>query len=263
MSDALPPLSPGKPGRLGIASAVEPAARPRLPPLPPRRLLVDRSRQRCQRQRDEWLSAATHGLAAVAAAAWAPVLLARALAAGWGAAAAACVFVAALVATFVASTGLHLARFDTPCRRRWGLVDRCAIYFLIAGTYTPVAGLNLPSPWNLAMLAGVWAVALAGMAANTVCYRQRASFQRLEPVNLLLYLGLGWIGPVAGAPLFGAAFSGAGLAWLACGGLFYTGGVAFYVWRRLPYHHTIWHLWVMAGAACHGWAIMAFALPAG
>ncbi|MDG4649062.1 hemolysin III family protein [Roseibacterium sp. SDUM158017] len=118
-------------------------------------------------------------------------------------------------------------------------LDQSAIYLKIAGTYTPFVVLFPGSP---GFLAAIWGVALAG--ASIIVFSAR----RRTVIALALYLGLGWAGVVWGQPLI-SGLSPAGMVLLTTGGLLYTGGVAFLLWHRLPFHNTIWHVFVLA-ATC-------------
>jgi hemolysin III len=99
------------------------------------------------------------------------------------------------------------------------------------------------------VLAGIWAVAIAG--ASLIVFSAR----RHTLVAIILYLGLGWAGYVLGQPLI-EGLSGAGAALLVTAGLLYTGGIAFLLWNRLPFHNTIWHVFVLA-ATCVCYAAIA------
>ena len=125
-------------------------------------------------------------------------------------------------------------------------LDQSAIYLKIAGTYTPFVVLFPGSP---GFLAGIWAVAIAG--ASLIVFSAR----RHTPVAIVLYLGLGWAGYALGQPLIDG-LSGAGAALLVTGGMLYTGGIAFLLWNRLPFHNTIWHVFVLA-ATCVCYAAIA------
>jgi hemolysin III len=128
-------------------------------------------------------------------------------------------------------------------------LDQSAIYFKIAGTYTPFVALFPGSP---GFLAGIWAVAIAG--ASLVVFSAR----RNTLVAIVLYLGLGWAGYALGHPLI-EGLSGAGAVLLVTAGLLYTGGIAFLLWHRLPFHNTIWHVFVLA-ATCVCYAAIALEL---
>ena len=124
--------------------------------------------------------------------------------------------------------------------REWLLrrLDHSAIYLKIAGTYTPF---TLVSGHGVALTIGVWGAALAGVALKLV------SPERFKWLALALYLGMGWAGIVAGGPMM-AALPGPVLALMVVGGSLYTLGVVFYLWRGLPFHYTIWHVFVLAAS---------------
>jgi hemolysin III len=128
-------------------------------------------------------------------------------------------------------------------------LDHAAIYLLIAGTYTPVALLALPGTAGWVLFAVVWTLAVLGIVAKTtVGFR----FPRL---STLLYLAMGWICVLVIQPL-SQNLTGAELAWLIGGGLVYTAGVPFYVWKTRRYTHAVWHLFVLGGVACHFAAVV-------
>ena len=113
--------------------------------------------------------------------------------------------------------------------------------------------MTLRRAWTLFGL--VWGLALFGVLLEAVA-RQRVRF-----LSVSLYLGLGWLVAIAVKPLLASVAAG-GLALLLLGGLAYTGGVVFYGWQRLPYHHAIWHVFVMAGSICHFFAVLFYVIPA-
>ena len=126
--------------------------------------------------------------------------------------------------------------------------DHAAIYAMIAGTYTPFTLLWLPPAWGWLFCAAVWSVAAVGIAIKLAWPR------RLERLSVALYLALGWsillvIGPIA------AALTVEGIMLLIAGGVLYSVGVVFHLWRRLRYQNAIWHGLVLAAAACHFAAI--------
>lgn len=133
------------------------------------------------------------------------------------------------------------------------LLDHAAIYLLIAGTYTPFALISLRGPWGYALLAAVWAIAIAGIALELRHVRNRV-------VAAVLYLGMGWIGIFAIKPLI-ANVEPAGLWLLLAGGLCYTLGVPFYLWKRLPFNHALWHVFVLAGSVFQFFSILLYVLP--
>lgn len=166
------------------------------------------------------------------------------------------VFGLSALAMFVTSVLYHAAsRPDLKLRLR--TLDHSAIYLLIAGTYTPFALVAMERPWGWTLFGAAWTLALFGIVAKTTI-----GF-RFPKLSLALYLGMGWMAVVAIKPLV-SSLSGAELAWLGAGGLSYTAGVPFYAWKTRRYTHAIWHLFVLAGVACHFVAVLSVVTaPAG
>jgi len=162
------------------------------------------------------------------------------------------VFSLALLAVYAASTAYHAAA-PGPGKILLQKVDHIAIFGLIAGTYTPFLLLNLRSEGGPALLAGIWVVAIGGMAWKGICADCAPRF------STGLYIVLGWIILVVVGRL-DAAMPDGGIHWLMAGGAAYSLGVVFYLWKRLPYHHAIWHLLVLAGSACHWVAVSRYSL---
>jgi hemolysin III len=128
-------------------------------------------------------------------------------------------------------------------------LDHSAIYLLIAGTYTPFALVAMEPVWGWTLFGVAWTLAVLGVIAkNTVGFRY-------PKLSVAMYVGMGWMAVVAIKPL-ADSLTGAQLAWMLAGGLFYTGGVPFYVWKSRRYTHAVWHLFVLAGAACHFVAVL-------
>jgi hemolysin III len=128
-------------------------------------------------------------------------------------------------------------------------LDHSAIYLLIAGTYTPFALVAMEPVWGWTLFGVAWTLAVLGVIAkNTVGFR----YPRL---SLAMYVGMGWMAVIAIKPL-ADSLTGGQLAWMLAGGLFYTGGVPFYIWKSKRYTHAVWHLFVLAGAACHFVAVL-------
>lgn len=158
-----------------------------------------------------------------------------------------------LVILYGASTLYH-AVTGPRVKEALRVFDHCAIFLLIAGTYTPFALIGLGGTWGWGLFATVWVLAVAGILLNLLMV------QRSRMLSVPLYLGMGWIGVIAGGELFRALETGA-LIGLLAGGLMYSGGVIFYKWRRLPYNHAVWHLFVLGGSACHFAAIAVYLAP--
>ena len=133
-------------------------------------------------------------------------------------------------------------------------IDHAVIYLLIAGTYTPFTLISLRGAWGWSLFGIVWSIAIAGMVMELLMK------QRIRWISVSLYLGLGWAIVIATKPLMASVATG-GLALLLLGGLAYTFGVIFYAWKRLAYHHAIWHVFVMAGSALHYFAILFYVIP--
>jgi hemolysin III len=144
-----------------------------------------------------------------------------------------------LVCLYAASTLYHGVRWPR-LRRAFLIFDHCAIYLLIAGTYTPFLLVNLRGGWGWSLFGVMWGLALAGVLF------QLRFVDHFPMVSTSLYVLMGWLGVIAIKPIL-AHVPADGLVWLLAGGLSYTVGVVFYAWKKLPYHHMIWHLFVMAG----------------
>lgn len=163
------------------------------------------------------------------------------------------IFGASLILLYLASTLYH--SIPAPrARKVLRLLDHIAIYLLIAGTYTPFLLVNLRGPWGWSLFALVWGVALTGILLKV------SPLGHKRGLSLTLYLALGWIILIAIKPLL-SYLDPVGIRLLVAGGLAYTGGVIFYGWQRLPYHHAIWHLFVLTGSGLHFFAVLLYVLP--
>lgn len=205
---------------------------------------------------EERANIVTHGIGVLAATTAAVLLIAAAARGGdpWRIATLS-VFGLTLVAVYSVSTLYHLAR----CPERklwWRKLDHAAIFLLIAGTYTPLMLVTLGGGWGWSLFGVVWGLAAVGLTLKVVC------FERFGWTQLGLTLTMGWLLMVAIGPVI-AAMTTPGLVWVAAGGLAYTGGVVFFLWDRLRYHHAIWHLFVLAGSFCHVMAMVTDVLPQG
>ena len=159
-----------------------------------------------------------------------------------------------LVLLYTSSTLYH--SFQSPrVKRVFHIIDHSSIYLLIAGSYTPFVLVNLRGGWGWSLFGIVWGIALAGIVVKTFFTG------RFKIASTILYLLMGWMIVVAIKPLAHAMPMG-GIAWLLAGGLAYTAGAVFYLWKNLPYHHAIWHLFVLAASICHYFAILLYVLPA-
>ena len=206
-------------------------------------------------RREEIANAITHGLGLVLSLIGLVALLRWAVMRGDRVhVATSAVFGISLVLTYAASTCFHSCR-RSRLRRRLLIADHIAIFFLIAGTYTPFAFIFFEGTLRVVILTVVWAMALGG-AVFKLFYTGR--YRKLETA---WYVAMGWLVLFTLKPLLAAA-GAACLSFLAAGGLLYTGGVVFFLWERLPYNHAIWHGFVIAGSAFHYAAVVLYVLPA-
>jgi len=165
------------------------------------------------------------------------------------------IFGATMVALYAASTMYH-ALTHGRAKGVFKLLDHGAIYLLIAGTYTPFCLNVLSGGWGWTLFGIGWGLAVLGIVYEVVL---RRPWKRL---SLIFYLGMGWLVAVAARPLSEALPTPA-LWLLALGGVSYTAGAVFYAWRGFPYHHAVWHLFVLGGTALHCLCIIRYVvLPA-
>jgi len=166
---------------------------------------------------------------------------------------ASCVYGASLISLFLASTlyhGLHAS----PRKHLFKLLDHCAIYLLIAGTYTPFLLVAMRTDTGWWLFGAIWSLATAGILTK-LWLRHR--YPRL---SLVSYLLMGWLIVIA-APQVADAIGANGMVWLIAGGVSYTVGALFYKAKRLSFNHAIWHLFVLAGGVCHFLAVVWYVLP--
>ncbi len=206
-----------------------------------------------QTQGEEIANTISHGLGLLLALAGLPVLLLHAAHVGGAIdVAGAAVFGSSTILLYLASTLYHAM----PQRiiKRWlRMMDHAAIYLLIAGTYTPIALGVLRGGWGWSLLGVIWGLALTGLVFKSM------PGLRFSRFSTWMYVAMGWLVIIAVRPLW-LHMAGAGLLWLFAGGLAYTVGVVFYALDdRLRYGHFIWHLFVLAGTACHFIAILLYA----
>ena len=170
------------------------------------------------------------------------------------------IFGLSLIALYAASALYHLLPLSAPGTARLRRVDHIAIFVLIAGTYTPFCLLALNGAWRVVLLGLIWGLALCGILLKLL----RMDAPRW--VSVALYLAMGWVAVVAAPALFRAMPAG-GVAWVLGGGLVYTAGALVYGLKRpnvLPGvfgFHELWHLFVLAGSACHFWAVLWYIAP--
>lgn len=210
------------------------------------------SHERHQSLGEEIANSISHGLGLLAALVATPFLLLEAFRRGptpfiVGAS----VFAATVVLLYLTSTIYHALPHGR-VKHGMQVVEHCAIFLLIAGTYTPFALGVLRGAWGWALLGLAWGLAAVGIGLKAV------AGVRYPAVSLMLYLGMGWLFALA-LPFLSFQLPLAGILWLVAGGLAYTAGVAFFAAKRLPYAHFVWHVFVLAGTACHFVAVLHYA----
>jgi len=200
---------------------------------------------------EEIANSITHGVGAVLSlAGLAALLVIGALRGGAARIASFSIYGTTLVLLHLASTLYH-ALVPPKAKRVFRILDHAAIYLVIAGTYTPFAVLGVSKPMGWIVLGSIWAVAITGVTLKSVF------IGRFAVMSTAAYVLMGW----AGVPMIRDLYRtlpSAAIAWLIGGGVAYTLGVVFYAWKRLPFAHMVWHLWVLAGACCHFVAVLTY-----
>ena len=199
---------------------------------------------------EEIASALTHGLGAAAALAGGAVLitLAALYGDGWQLSAA-IVFGITLLLLYVASTLYHAIQHPV-AKGRLKIFDHCAIYLLIAGTYTPFTLIGLRDTVGWWLFGTIWALAFFGVIFK-LFYTGR-----FQLISTSVYIAMGWLIVVAAKPAM-KALDPWTFGWLLGGGVAYTLGTFFYHRPKMPYSHAVWHMFVIAGSVCHYIAVMA------
>ncbi|MEQ1512258.1 MAG: hemolysin III family protein [Lysobacteraceae bacterium] len=205
---------------------------------------------------EEIASALTHGLGAAAALAGGAVLitLAALYGDGWQLSAA-IVFGITLLLLYVASTLYHAIQHPV-VKGRLKVFDHCAIYLLIAGTYTPFTLIGLRDTVGWWLFGTIWALAFFGVIFK-LFYTGR-----FQLISTLVYIAMGWLIVVAAKPAM-KALDPWTFGWLLGGGMAYTLGTFFYHRPKMQYSHAVWHMFVIAGSVCHYIAVMAQVVSGG
>lgn len=161
------------------------------------------------------------------------------------------IFGASVILLYAISSAYHAVSYK-PAKDVLHVMDHMAIYFLIAGSYTPFCLVTLrPEHPGLAWsVFGIeWGATIAGVLFKVT------TTGRFRLVSTLAYILMGWVAVIAIVPLV-KSLHGLGTMWLVLGGLLYTLGCIFYLWKRLPYSHPIWHLFVLVASICHFFCIL-------
>ena len=199
--------------------------------------------------REEIAHSITHGIGAVLAIAGLVLLIIHAASLGSARHVLSCVvFGASLILLYTASTLYHGIQNPT-LKKVFRIMDHSSIYLLIAGTYTPFTLLNLRGSWGWSLFGVVWGIALIGIIF------QFTALRKMKYLRLVLYITMGWTALVVIKPL-AASVPVRAFILIVAGGLAYTVGIIFYLWRKLPYHHAIWHLFVLSGSSLHYLAVL-------
>ncbi|WP_374361796.1 hemolysin III family protein [Pseudoduganella danionis] len=160
------------------------------------------------------------------------------------------VYAVTLLALYLISTLYHSLRGRAKQVLR--KMDHCAIYLLIAGSYTPFTLVSLRGPWGWSLFGVVWTLALVGIVQELLFARGA------RVLSLVIYVAMGWVAVIGASPLV-QALGWDGFAWLAAGGLVYTAGIAFFVTdHKWSHGHGVWHLFVLGGSACHYGAVLLY-----
>jgi len=163
------------------------------------------------------------------------------------------IYGSSMIVLFLASTLYHAIPYKR-AKRALKTFDHCAIYLLIAGSYTPFLLVSLRTPLAIGLMVVIWSIALFGIIMKL------AFVYRFKKLSLVTYLTMGWLSLIVIYQL-AMNLSVEGLTLLAAGGVIYSLGVIFYVAKRIPYNHAIWHGFVLAGCACHFFAIYLYVDP--
>ena len=163
------------------------------------------------------------------------------------------IFGVTLILLYTSSTLYH--SFQKPrVKQFFKIFDHSCIYLLIAGTYTPFLLVTLRGALGWTMFGVIWFLAFSGVVLKILFVH------RFKIISTIAYLLMGWIIILAIKPLVDSMPFG-GIIWLITGGLAYTLGVVFYAWKKLPFNHAIWHLFVLVGSMCHFFAVIFYVLP--
>jgi hemolysin III len=157
------------------------------------------------------------------------------------------VFGVSMIVLFSASTAYHLSPANSSWKRLFRLSDHVSIYLLIAGTYTPIMG-AIGTPWAHWTLAAVWILAAVGITLKVILW------DRFRASQIVFFLAMGWLAVVR-LDVVLEALPQPFFVLLLSGGVFYSVGTILYSLKKMPYHHAIWHLFVLGGAGSFFWGV--------
>ncbi|HZY79736.1 MAG TPA: hemolysin III family protein [Cyclobacteriaceae bacterium] len=207
---------------------------------------------RLQTVGEEIANAISHGIGVLAAIAVTPFLIIKAIPLGGGAITGAAIFGASMIILY-ASSAIYHSLPQCKAKTIFRLLDHAAIFLLIAGTYTPFTLSVLQGAWGWTLFGLIWGLAVVGIILKTVRMHGNSK------LSIGLYLAMGWLAVFAVRPLY-YSMPTWGLIWILAGGVMYSGGVLFFAYdHRMKFNHFIWHLFVLAGTACHVIAVFQYA----
>ncbi|PNR96672.1 hemolysin III family protein [Petrotoga sp. 9PWA.NaAc.5.4] len=162
------------------------------------------------------------------------------------------IYGSSLIILYLSSTLYHSFQ-NQKLKDLFEIFDHCAIYILIAGTYTPFTLIILKDKLGWILFSIVWALAAVGIVFKIFFVK------KFRILSTFLYIAMGWLVVFAMEPLI-ANLDPWGIFWLVAGGILYTLGTIFYIWRKIPYHHALWHLIVLAGSICHFFSVFFYVI---
>lgn len=210
------------------------------------------SQERAPSRGEEIANSVSHGAAFLAAVAACPVLIVSAARHDGAAGIVGKSIFAFTMMLLYLTSALYHTLAENKAKRVFQILDHSAIFLLIAGTYTPFTLGVLRGDWGWPLFGLVWGIAVVGVVLQSI------GGVRHKRLSTILYLAMGWLIVIAVKPLW-LNMPSQGLLWLLAGGAAYTGGVAFYAAKRMPYAHFVWHLFVITGTACHFIAVLKYA----
>lgn len=205
-------------------------------------------------RREEVANAVTHGIGAVLSIAALALLVVFAALYGtaWHVVSFS-IYGATMLLLYFNSTMVHSLR-EGKAKDFFEFLDHSSIYLFIAGTYTPFMLVAIRGPLGWTLFGIAWGVAVFGVLFKAFFVK------RFLFMSTIFYIAMGWMIVIAWGPLTQAVASG-GITLLVLGGVLYTLGTVFYVWRGFPYHHAIWHLFVLAGTVLHFFVVLLYITP--
>jgi hemolysin III len=207
------------------------------------------------RVREEIAQSIIHGIGIVLAIAALAVLTSYASVFGTARHIVSCsIYGATLILLYASSTLYHSVQYR-PAKRMLRVIDHAAIFFLIAGTYTPFLLISMRGPLGWSFFGLIW-----GLTALGIILQFFLLSRNHQTLTVVIYIAMGWLIVPIIRPLI-AALPPIGFVYLIAGGLAYTLGIVFYAWKRLPYHHAIWHGFVLAGSIFHFFSVFYSVIP--